>query len=79
MIPYAGYDPTEGREGYYPSPQAIRDGDMRQRAYVMFRAGRDTLEIAQALGVEEHRVHAWISRERSDHLGLPNPYAGSAQ
>ena len=74
MIPYAGFDPQEGKEGYYPSRSELRGTGIRQRAYVMFRAGKDTFDIAETLKVEEHRVLAWISIERSKHLDLPSPY-----
>lgn len=74
MIPYAGYDPNEGKPGYYPPRHSLFGSGRRQRAYVMFRAGKDTLDIAEALRVEEHRVLAWISVERSKHRNLPSPY-----
>lgn len=74
MIPYAGYDPNEGKPGYYPSRQQLSGTGRRQRAYVMFRAGRDTFDIAEAMKVEEHRVLEWISIERSQHRNRPSPY-----
>lgn len=74
MIPYAGFDPTEDLPGYWPSRKDLMGSGRRQRAYVMFRAGRDTYNIALAIGVDESRVLEWISIERSDRLGLPVPY-----
>ncbi len=78
MVPYAGYDPHEGKVGYYPPRSEIYGHGPRQRAYTMFRAGRDTLDIAQAFKVPEARVLEWITVERSDHLGLPRPYGVTA-
>ena len=78
MIPYAGYDPYEGIEGYYPPKRTLRDIPRRQRAYVMFRAGQDTASIAAYFDVAEARVLEWVNLERSDFLGLPSPYEGPA-
>ena len=74
MVPYAGYDPEEGKRGYYPSKRELCGTGYRQRAYTMFRAGSDTHDIAHALDVTEARVLEWINIERSDHRGLPRPY-----
>jgi hypothetical protein len=70
LIAYAGFDPEEDQPGYYLS----RRDQYRERAYVMFRAGRDTFDIAEIMKVPEHRVLAWITIERSKHRKLPNPY-----
>jgi hypothetical protein len=74
LIRYAGFDEKEAFPGYYPSRQELRGTGRRQRAYVMFRAGRDTFDIAEAMKVEEHRVLEWISIERSEHKRRPSPY-----
>lgn len=73
-LPYAGHDPEEGKPGYY----AERQGSRRHRAYLMFRAGRDTKQIAERFRVKEHQVLKWISIERAHRLGLPCPYSERA-
>lgn len=60
MIPYAGHERREASRAH--------------RAYLMFRAGRDTMQIAEHYRVKEHRVLKWINMERSRRRGLACPY-----
>jgi hypothetical protein len=48
------------------------------RATVMFRSGRDTLEIAEALKVSEADVLRWINEDRSLRKSRPNPYGAAS-
>ena len=66
-IPYAGKDPDENRWE-----------TRAERAYRMFKSGKDTLEIAKRFGAKESTALRWISRERSTVLGLPDPYEAIA-
>lgn len=48
------------------------------RAGLMFRSGRDTLEIAAALKAPEAIVLRWINEDRSLRKGRPSPYGDAA-
>lgn len=62
-----------GRED--PSPfRRVRVLPRSHRAYMMFRAGKDTLAIAEHYSIRECTVLRWISQERSKRLGLADPY-----
>lgn len=65
LIPYAGYDPHEKKRVF----------NQPARALMMFNNGKDTLDIARHFGVSEATAHRWVTTERSDLLGLPNPCA----
>lgn len=81
LIAYAGYD-EEDRRGYYhgfsPSERLRINlhNDKRRaiRAYNMFKAGLDTMEIAARMGKSEPQVHKWVNAVRSAKKGLPAPY-----
>lgn len=73
MIPYAGYDRTEATPGYYP-PQRTRLTRAYRRALLMFRAGVDTLVIAEKLGCSEHHALKLVTIGRARAEGLPSPY-----
>lgn len=68
MVPYAGYDPKEGKRGYLPAA-----GTMRQKAYAMFLRGKDTADIAKSLKIKEHRAAEMVEAERCERRGLALP------
>lgn len=74
MTPYAGFDPNEGKSGYYPQLKKSEIQRRRERAYSMFRAGADTFAISEALGISEAKALELVTRERSTRLGLLQPY-----
>lgn len=65
LTPYAG-QPEKPDTTPYLSRQ--------ERSLMMFRAGKDTLFIAEHFKVREATVLRWITQERSSRLDLPNPY-----
>jgi len=71
-VHYAGYDRTEGTPGYYPP--RTRLSRAYRRALLMFRAGVDTLGIAEKLGVSEHHALKLVTIGRARAEGLPSPY-----
>lgn len=71
MVPYAGHDPSDRPFG--GTAPVSRNGK-RSAAGKMFKAGRDTVQIASALDVDEYLAERWITRERCERLGLPDPY-----
>lgn len=76
LVRFAGYDPNEGKPGYYQRKTVTSGTSRRRRAYNMFLLGSDTFDIAQRMRVNESRVLKWISIERANHKRLPAPYAG---
>jgi hypothetical protein len=50
-----------------------------QRAYSLFRLGHDTHDIARQLSQPESAVLRWITKRRSEEMGLPNPYQHERQ
>lgn len=68
MIPYAGYDPNEGRRG-------VTKG---VTAYELFGLGYDTMRIAKRLGISEAKALKLVNEERSAVLHKRNPYAGES-
>ena len=77
MIPYAGYDgwraPAWLPAKPLPSPGYAVPHDAI-RAYNLFQTGKDTLEIASAMGVSEAVALRWVSDARSAFRGLASPY-----
>lgn len=73
MVPFAGYDPSDKPFASGAIVPLSLNGK-RSMAYRMFKSGKDTAQIAMALGVQENLVERWITRERCKRLGLPNPY-----
>lgn len=61
LIPYAGKD--EERRAFNQPARALQ----------MFNNGKDTLDIARHFGISEATALRWITVERSDLRGLPNP------
>lgn len=64
-----------------PRPRRIERKTERTKkpsAYDLFRLGKDTAEIAELLGVEEHVALRRINVERSKRLDLPSPYEVTA-
>lgn len=53
------------------NPQAY---SLATRAYLLFKAGNDTLKISHILGITEARAHFLISRERAARLGYTLSY-----
>ena len=69
MIPYAGQFPRGHLDQRYCS-----EVSRSYRAFMMFRAGKDTSFIADHFKLPEAGILRWITRERSRELDLPNPY-----
>lgn len=53
------------------NPQAY---SLATRAYLLFKAGNDTLKISHILGITEARAHLLISTERAARLGYTLSY-----
>jgi len=77
LVPYAGSEaPAE------TARQSAQERRLRQhwghakRAYVMFKAGRDTHEISLAIGFPERLVSRWITDMREQLGKLPDSYRG---
>lgn len=77
FIPYASKDPNEPPldvsepiSRYVYKPQCV----VREKAYRMFRAGKDTLAISHALKHRETTILRWITAERCKLHNLPNPF-----
>lgn len=87
LVRYAGFDPDEAELGKHRarSPEEQQAYLQRQRrrkairAYVMFKAGQDTLQIATAMDRKESTILRWISIARSQKRGLPQPYEAKRQ
>lgn len=77
MVPYAGRDPQDRPFSNYV-PGWKSPGAKHLRGVRMFKAGMDTMQIAERLGVKERTVERWITVERCERLNLPNPYEASA-
>jgi hypothetical protein len=72
LVKYAGQtSAAESRAQNMEFAQSVR-------ATVMFRSGRDTLEIAEALKASEADVLRWINEDRSLRKSRPNPYGGAS-
>lgn len=71
MVPYAGQDPEEPPLSVPETKFLHRKSHTRpERAYRMFLAGADTLEISRRLRYSEATVLRWITAERCRRLGL---------
>lgn len=65
LIAYAGREPfAEGDRG----------SEKRDRAYRLFKRGRDTQEIADIMNIRESTALRYISVARANEHGLPLPY-----
>ena len=81
LVRYAGYD-EEAEPGVKRplTPEQLQERAFRRRkrlvirAYTMFKAGKDTADIAVALDRKESTVLRWVSIARSWHKKLPVPY-----
>lgn len=81
LVPFAGYDPEEEREvdapifrgEVKPRKPAVRrastvtDSDrLRFRVLQMFRAGKDTLDIARRLKRKESTIYRYLHQAREE-------------
>jgi hypothetical protein len=55
-------------------PEADRGSEKRDRAYRLFKRGRDTQEIADIMNVRESTALRYVNIARSLELGLSRPY-----
>ncbi len=90
LVQYAGYEPPVvkhkgGRPALPPEEKLRRVFERKRirtasgkmfRAYNMFKAGYDTMQIAAAVDRSEATVLFWITTARSKFRGLPSPYEG---
>lgn len=76
LVAYAGKDPFEPPLDVSEPKYLRRASDTRpERAYRMFRNGKDTFYIALVMKTKEVNVLRWITAERCKRLGLDNPYS----
>jgi hypothetical protein len=61
LVAYAGKEPVTAHPRY-------------ERAYELFRRGRDTSEIAEIMRITEGRALRYVTLGRSLARSLPNPY-----
>jgi hypothetical protein len=65
LVAYAGREPFQSGD---------RGSEKRDRAYRLFRHGRDTQEIADIMNIRERTALRYINVARSAELGLSSPY-----
>jgi hypothetical protein len=77
LVEYAGKDRFEPPLDVSESKYLQRQSSQRsERAYRMFRAGRDTFYISTVMRAKEPTILRWITAERCKRLGLANPFGG---
>ncbi len=64
LIPFAG--------------KTTRTALKRENVYFKFRAGADTMQLANHYRCSEATILKWVNIERSHRLGLPVPYGRAA-
>ena len=70
LIRYAGYDPADPDYGHEYRGRVAKYGSISRqrnslRALRLFRSGKDTLDIAKAMHVQERTVVRWLDKERN--------------
>lgn len=65
---------VEKAGGGHPLPPAAGRSHYSPSAYSLFLLGKDTIEIASALGITEAQDLKSLSVERSRSKGIPMPY-----
>ncbi len=77
LVSYAGQDHDEPPLDVPETKYLQRRSSTRsERAYRMFRAGSDTLEISRVIRYGEATVLRWITVERCKRLGIAQPHWG---